>query len=330
VYVLSATHHRVPRWFTEGLAVYEETAASPDWGDRLDPEAIKAIRDKKLLPIADLDRGFVRPSYPSQVVVSYFQAGKICEFIAEKWEYNRFLGMIRRFAANETTPQVINAELHVTPEEFDRKFFAWLDQQTGKQVQGFEKWEKEMKAIDAAARGKRTDEVISKGAEIRALYPDYVEEHSVYELLADAYLSKGEKARAMESLEAYSAIGGRTPETLKKLAGLQREAGKLKEAAATLERINFIYLKDEEMHKSLGEISMQLGRKDEAIREFQAVIHCQPLDKAAAHYNLARAYVAAGRTNEAKDEVFTALEAAPGFKPAQKLLLEITQRGATD
>ena len=38
VYVLTATKHRVPRWFTEGMAVYEETAAAPDWGDRLDPE----------------------------------------------------------------------------------------------------------------------------------------------------------------------------------------------------------------------------------------------------------------------------------------------------
>src|SRR5260370_26914225 len=35
VYVLQATHHRVPRWFTEGMAVYEETAAAPDSGDRL-------------------------------------------------------------------------------------------------------------------------------------------------------------------------------------------------------------------------------------------------------------------------------------------------------
>ena len=50
VFVLQATKRRVPRWFTEGLAVYEETAASPDWGDRLDPEDIQAIHDKKLLP----------------------------------------------------------------------------------------------------------------------------------------------------------------------------------------------------------------------------------------------------------------------------------------
>jgi tetratricopeptide (TPR) repeat protein len=57
VYVLQATNNRVPRWFTEGLAVYEETAAAPDWGDRLDPEAIHAIQHKLLLPVAELDRG---------------------------------------------------------------------------------------------------------------------------------------------------------------------------------------------------------------------------------------------------------------------------------
>ena len=82
VFVLQATDSRVPRWFTEGLAVYEETAASPDWGDRLDPQAIDAIKNKKLLPVAELDRGFIRPSYPAQVIVSYFQGGKICNYIA--------------------------------------------------------------------------------------------------------------------------------------------------------------------------------------------------------------------------------------------------------
>ena len=64
VFVLEATGSRVPRWFTEGLAVYEETAAAPDWGDRLDPDAIHAIQHKQLLPVAELDRGFIRPSYP--------------------------------------------------------------------------------------------------------------------------------------------------------------------------------------------------------------------------------------------------------------------------
>ena len=73
VYILTATNRRVPRWFTEGLAVHEETQVSPEWGDRVSPEILVAIRDKKLLPVAKLDRGFIFPDYPAQVVVSYFR-----------------------------------------------------------------------------------------------------------------------------------------------------------------------------------------------------------------------------------------------------------------
>src|ERR1051326_8374561 len=53
VFILAATHHRVPRWFTEGLAVHEETQASPEWGDPMTPEILTALREKKLLSVAD-------------------------------------------------------------------------------------------------------------------------------------------------------------------------------------------------------------------------------------------------------------------------------------
>ena len=46
--------------------------------------------------------------------------------------------------------------------------------------------------------------MIRKATRIRDLYPDYVEAGSVYEFLADAYLAKGDKAKAMAELERYS------------------------------------------------------------------------------------------------------------------------------
>ena len=131
VYVLAMTNSRVPRWFTEGLAVYEETGnGHPEWGDRLDPETINAIKNKKLLPIAEIDRGFIHPTYPAQVIVSYYQAGKICNFIEQKWGYDKLLAMIHDFAELTPTPQVIEKEFKMKPEEFDKQFFAWLEAQT--------------------------------------------------------------------------------------------------------------------------------------------------------------------------------------------------------
>jgi cellulose synthase operon protein C len=323
VYVLNMTNSRVPRWFTEGLAVYEETAASPDWGDRLDPDAIEAIKAKKLLPVSDIDRGFIHPTYPAQVVVSYFQAGRICNFIDQKWGYDKLLAMIHDYAELKTTPEVIELEFKMKPEEFDRQFLAWLDAQTKRTVDGFDDWKKTIKIVSENARAKKWDDVISDGVRIRDLYPDYVDAASVYEFLAEAYLAKGDKAKEMAELARYSKIGGRNPVTLKQLAILQSDAGQKREAAATLERINLIYPKDEELHKRLGALYLDLNNPTAAMREFVAVIAGPPLDPAGAHYDLARALKLANRTEEAKDEVLSALEAAPSFKPAQRLLLEL-------
>ena len=125
VYVLNMTNDRVPRWFTEGLAVHEETAASPDWGDRLSPDIIAAIRDKKLLPVAEIDRGFMHPTYPAQVIVSYYQAGKICDYISERWGESKLLEMIHDFAKNRPTRRRHpESSSSMEPEEFDKEFLA--------------------------------------------------------------------------------------------------------------------------------------------------------------------------------------------------------------
>jgi tetratricopeptide (TPR) repeat protein len=325
VYVLQATNSRVPRWFTEGLAVYEETAAAPDWGDRLDPEAISAIKNKKLLPVAKLDRGFVRPSYPTQVVVSYFQAGRICSYIAEMWGYGKLLEMIQSYAKLESTPDVFQKTLGISTQDFDKKFLAWLENQTKTTVEHFDDWKKRIKTLVADLRAKKYDDVIREGAAIRDFYPDYVEPGSVYELLADAYAAKGDKAQARQQLEKYSEVGGRSSLLIKRLATLQEEAGDARKAAATLDRLNYIYPEDQELHKRLGNLLLAQNNVSGAIREYQAVLALNPLDKAAAHFQLANAYRMAKKIDEARDQVLLSLEAAPGYKPAQKLLLEISK-----
>jgi tetratricopeptide (TPR) repeat protein len=325
VYVLAATKHRVPRWFTEGMAVHEESAVSPEWGDRIDPMVLHAIKDKKLLPVAELDRGFIRPTYGGQVIVSYFQAGRICDYINEKWGWDKLLAMMHDFAKSESTADVIQKELGIAPEEFDKQFLAALEKDTKKTVDALDDWLKKLKEIYKLSTSHQWDDVIKEGTPIRDLYPDYVEAGSVYELLADAYIAKENKPAAIAELERYQKQGGRSPATLKKLATLLAEAGRKKDAAATLERINYIAPQDDELHKRLGDLDMETGNVNGAIMEFTAALAQKPLDEAASHYNLARALRQANRTEQAKDQLLQALEAAPGFKPAQKMLLEISR-----
>ncbi|HEV2136106.1 MAG TPA: hypothetical protein VGR47_17845 [Terracidiphilus sp.] len=330
VFILTATNHRVPRWFTEGLAVHEEGERSPEWKNRATPEVLAAIRDKKLLPVANLDRGFVYPTYPSQVIVSYFQAGSICDFIKEKWGDDKLLDMVHSYAQLKTTPEVIQQDIGLAPAEFDKEYLAWIDAKYGAEVAHFDEWRQKLKALVLASGQKQYDTVRARGPALAAMYPQYVGEANVYEMMADADRAAGDAKAEAAALTTYEHEGGQDPDLLKRLAALDEAGGEKAKAAATLERINYIYpVKDEDLHRRLGDLLYALKDYDGSVREYKALVASQPVDKAGAEFALAQAYFAAGKKDKAEDSVLAALEIAPGFRPAQKLLLQLQQPDAS-
>ena len=135
----------------------------------------------------------------------------------------------------------------------------------------------------------------------------------------------GHHTNQLLEIENFLSRGdGRSSTLIKKLATLQEEAGKKKEASASLARLNYIYPFDEELHRRLGSLWLEQGNIKGAVAEFAAVIASKPLDQAASHFNLARALKSDNRTEDAKEQLLLALEAAPGYKPAQHLLLEMS------
>lgn len=323
VYILTATNHRVPRWFTEGLAVHEETQANPEWGDPITPDIVVALRDKKLLPVADLDRGFVRPEYDAQVIVSYYEAGRICDYIQSRWGNQKLLDMVHSFAARKTTAEAIQENLGMTSAEFDTEFRAWLYQGLGQVPQNFDAWHDALKQLAADSQAHNYDAVLKEGPEVVRLYPQYIYDANAYEFIAEADVAKGNKPAAAAELTDYEHDGGRDPDTLKELAALETDLGQPKEAAATLDRINYIYPLDAEVHRRLGTLWLAQHNYAGAIREFNAVVDMHPLDKASAEYDLAEAYFVSGQRDKAENCVLASLEAAPDYRPAQKLLLQL-------
>ena len=323
VFVLAATNHRVPRWFAEGLAVHEEGQANPEWANRATPEVLLAIRDKKLLPVSDIDRGFLFPEYPSQVLVSYFEAGTMCDFIQERWDADKLVAMVHSFAELKFTPEVIQSNLQITPAQFDKEYMTWLDRKYGQTVRNFNDWRKNLKQLIASSTSGQNDAVLAQAPNVIELYPEYIGDANAYEMLSQAQLAKGDKSGAITTITRYKKMGGMSPATLEKLASLQQETGDTKSAAATLEAVNYIYPEAESLHRQLGALWLAQGNYPGAEREYGAVLAMHPLDQASAEFDLAQAYWAAGDKTKAEDSVLLALETAPGFRPAQKLLLEI-------
>ena len=347
VVTLQATDHHVPRWFTEGLSVMEEHQAKPGWGDDLNLDVIKAIQEKKLLPISELNSGFLRPKFPNQVPLSYFQAGQACEFIQKEFGFPAILKMLRLFKSRQPLTEVLQQALGMTPETFDQRFNIYLDSLYGPAVKAvdFSLLEKKdlLKDHERLAallkdqpdnffanlrlasyhRGEgRDDQAIALLNKVKSLFPAYVDSDNPYKQLSEIYKRQGKLPEAIAELQTLSALNDSDFDSLKQLALWLHEARRSQEARAVLERAMFVHPFDQETHQLLADLAHEAKDYDIALREYRALLALDPADKAGAHLNIARVLMQTGNKAEAKKEALAALEIAPGYDPAQELLLK--------
>ena len=81
---------------------------------------------------------------------------------------------------------------------------------------------------------------------------------------------------AIDELNRYAHVGGRNPASLKLLAKELTDAGKTKEAADILDRLNYIYPVDGDLHHKLGALWLDQGNATGAAREFRAELAYKP------------------------------------------------------
>ena len=323
VFTLEATGHRLPRWFSEGLSVYEEWNTGPLPDRELPLEVLAAIRDDQLLPIVDLDRGFVRPSYRGQVQVSYMQAGLICDFIAQRWGHEALVTMLQAFARQASTAEALEEAIELAPDAFDAAFREHVDTRHGDIVAGLEDYRSGLRQLGRALELEDWISVEALARDLIRRYPARVGRGNAYEALARAQREQGDADAAVETLLAWHALGGHEPETLATLARELRERDREAEMAAVLESLNWVMPYGNEGHEWLGDHYLASGDPERALREFDALLGLRPEDPATAWLGKARASHASGESDTARRQVLYALESAPFYRPAQRLLLEL-------
>lgn len=329
VFTLEATDHRVPRWLSEGISVFEEWRTGPTPGIAVPPELLQALKDDQLLPIADLDSGFIRPSYPAQIQVSYMQAGLVCLFIEQRWGFERLASLLHQFTKDVTTVQAVRAALEIEPAAFDREFDAFLRERFTRALAEWEDWQAAYQAAGQAVEKEQWRAAIDAARRAVGIYPEHVGPGSPALLLAHALEKADRKEEAIAALQAYRAAGGWDPGAMRELASWLDEAGRTHEATEILATLNYVDPLAAELHLQLGERFLVAGRHEESLREFRVLQSMPDADRPAAHFGAARALRALGKREQSRRELLDALAAAPHYRPAQALLLEtIEERSA--
>jgi tetratricopeptide (TPR) repeat protein len=129
----------------------------------------------------------------------------------------------------------------------------------------------------------------------------------------------------MGALKALLAADFNNIDAARRLAALMREAGITapESTRPVYQRIAAIDPFDAEARGVLGRIALDGGDAETAAREFRAVIALGPVDRAAAHTDLAESLLKSGNRAEAKKQTLAALEVAPTYPRAQDLLLQL-------
>jgi tetratricopeptide (TPR) repeat protein len=323
VITLQITDHRIPRWFSEGLSVYEERKAFPGWGDDMKLPYLRAIKEKKLLPIAELNDGFIRPKFPEQVLVSYYQASIVADYIEGKWGFPAIRKMLLLYKDGRSTTDVFKEALNVSLTQFDEEFLKFIEAKAAPiDVKQFQQLVTEGQEALAKSETDKAIESLSKAVE---MYPEYTDEFNPYVPLAEAYLKKGDKTAATSTLQKLMVYSETSFDSAVQLSDFLSERGDRAGAMQALQAAVYIRPLDIQGHEKLGSLLLTQKQFADATREYETLLALNAPDRAGTYYRLAESNLGSGKTQEARRNVLKSLEIAPSYEAAQELLLKIVR-----
>jgi hypothetical protein len=154
------------------------------------------------------------------------------------------------------------------------------------------------------------------------LYPTQTGSQSAYAMLAAAHRGLNETDQERESLATLASLDSEATDAYMRLMELGETARDWTTVTENANRFLAVNPLLPQPHRYLARASEELGKGPEAIDSYRRLLLLDPPDPADVHFRLARLLRKAGNP-EAKRHVIQALEEAPRFREAHRLLLEI-------
>ena len=342
---LAISDNRVPRWFSEGLAVHEQRKARQGWGHQVTIPFLRALADGNLKKVSELNDGFMRPDYPQQVIFSYYQSSLVFEVIEDRYGFAAIRKMLEGYKRGETTAELFESLLSINLEDFDQEFEEFLQDRfriplnglaeigeaplSGSDITELEDWANlhpgdfiaRLRLGAALVGEERYTEAQPHLEAARKIFPNYGGPDSPYWYLAQAYNGVGDLTGAEQALSQLIQRSESNYDAYTMHADVLEQLDRPKEAADALDKAVLVWPYEIELHQRLATLHAEVGNYPLASRERAAVVALNPTDKAQALYALAIAYQEAGDLTGARSAVLQALEIAPNFDAALELLL---------
>jgi tetratricopeptide (TPR) repeat protein len=344
VITLQMSKNRLPRWLSEGISVWEERRARPEWGREMDMSFAQAINDDKVLKLKVLNEGF---SDPRLISLSYYQASLVVDHIVDTYGEPALRRFISAYGDGLETEAAVKEALGVSLDQLQAGFDARIEKQYATlrkslQTPKFdgkptledlkkmaesnpESFAVQMQLAVALRQAKDPKAAIEALERAAKLAPTATGDNNPHKMIAAIATELNDVPRTIQALDAVVKTDSADIESARQLAKLLEPQGDAKRSEAAYLRVVEIDPFDRDAQAAYGRLAMRRNDNAAAQRAFRAVLASNPPDRATAHVDLAEAYVAAKQIPEAKKEVLAALEIAPSFERAQDLLLKVVE-----
>jgi tetratricopeptide (TPR) repeat protein len=350
VVTLTLTQNKMPRWLSEGISVYEERQAHGNWGEQMKPRYRAMILGEDLTPVSQLSAAFLKPKSPAHLGFAYYESSLVVEWLVKNWGLEKMKALLADLARGVE----INTALatHFAPiEKLDADFTAQateLAKNTGPKLDwtpakpadyanekrlndfidqhpdNFTALTEQAKQLIAAKKWTEAKVPLQKLIE---LYPNQHDADSAYAMLAGVHRALKESDAEIAMLHKLIELNSDAVSAFERLMQISATHKDWPGVLANADRYAAVNPLSPIPHQFAADAHEALGEKRAAIADYRTLLQLGPTDPAETHYRLARLLHAVGDAT-AKREVLLALEDAPRFRAALKLLLEIDEPGS--
>ena len=348
VVTLTATHNRMPRWFSEGISVYEERQANPAWGEHMNLAYRDLIQRGELVPLANLSGAFLTPKDSLHLQFAYYESSLVVEWIVQRYG----MDTLKRILADLRDGQELNRSLAartVALPDLEKQFAAYVRSKAdqlapgadldkppaGESEMGRALWEKSHPnnyylALENAQELMKSNLWSAARTALQSLAASYAGEKGSDNplwLLAITNQRLGDTNAELSALRTFAKIELDYAPLYLRLIQLSASRSDWPAVNEWAERLLAINPLIPAPYQALAESGVALGKNDQAIEAYRCLLRLDPADPVEVHFQLAGLLHARGDSEDAaRRQVLQALEDAPRFVKAQQLLLEI-ERG---
>jgi tetratricopeptide (TPR) repeat protein len=345
VVTLTATRNRMPRWLSEGISVYEERQANPLWGEKMNLAYRDMILKGELTPLGKLSGSFLAPTNSEHLLFAYYESSLVVEFIAEKFGLDALKKILGDLHEGVEINKAIAARTAALP-ELEKQFDEFARERAAKLAPGADlaklpavhsqiersAWEiahpnnyyVQLEKATELIRAKKWAEAKPVLESLAQIYHGESRAENPLWMLAAAERNLRDTNAELATLEKLAAQESDFADLFSRLIELCKQRKDWVSVTNYAERLLAINPLSPVPHRGLAEAGAALKNNEQAITAYNKLLALDPPDPSETHFQLAKLLHARGNSDaEARRHALQALEEAPRYREAQRLLLEL-------